>query len=528
MDTPFKDILHTNAIPSDWECQIIREMLVEPRREAAELTREIERIQTLLRELTGKRDALQEFVDTHLALISPARRLPEDVVAEIFTASLPADRNAIMSGAESPLLLCQVSRAWRTLALSTPRLWTSLHIVAPGNVSHLRRITEAASIWLSRSGALPLSISLVHTPSFQFAIGADFSVLLEALVQYSSRWNRIRMKFETHRSFMPLTVLSPTDVPILETINIEGFLSEREHVIDWRSLSFLKTTSLRSVTLRGVADLRRVILPCNELRHLSLAHMASASLTAAEGLEMLRWCPNLETCTLPISSVPDNVPRLPLRMEHLRRLSMVEGIKGAAIDLFIYLDLPMLEEVEYAAYVLQSPLESWLASAHHLRCLSFRVEQDSSFIISESLRLAPALQELVLCFDSALDAKFWAAITPTPENHNVLCPELRIVKFMQFMGTSDTVLLEFIRARAESPLPRISRLLKAHVQFKRTMQIDIRPALQQAITDGLDLSLRYLYLPRHSYSIAQDNDAHSGSDMLSDHWDESHFGFGFR
>jgi hypothetical protein len=180
----------------------------------------------------------------------------------------------------------------------------------------------------------------------------------------------------------------------------------------------------------------------------------------------------------------------------------------------------MLEEVEYAAYILQSPLESWLSSAHHLRCLSFRVEQDSSFIISESLRLAPALQELVLCFDSAFDDEFWDAMTPTPENHNVLCPELRIVKFMQFTRTSDTMLLEFIRARAESQLPHISRLLKVHVQFMRTMQIDIRPAFQQAITDGLDLSLRYLDLPTNSYSIAQDNDAHNRSDLLSNHWDD--------
>jgi hypothetical protein len=255
--------------------------------------------------------------------------------------------------------------------------------------------------------------------------------------------------------------------------------------------------------------------------------MASASLTAAEGLEMLRRCPNLETCTLPVNSPPDNVPRLPLRLEHLRQLSMVELVRGAAINYFISLDLPKLESFEYAAYDLQSPLESWLASAHHLRCLSFRVERNSSFIISESLRLVPALQELVLCFDSSLNAQFWTAITPTTENHNVLCPGLRIVKFIQFMGTFDTVLLEFIRARAESPLPHISRLRKAHVQFRRRMQIDIRPALQQAITDGLDLSLRYLDPPNSSYSIAQDNDAHSKSDLLSDHWDESPFRFSF-
>ncbi|KAJ7887389.1 hypothetical protein B0H13DRAFT_1627509 [Mycena leptocephala] len=143
MDTPFKQILHTNAVPSDGERQRIRELLAGPRTEAAELTAEIERIRNLLRKLTGKRDRLNDFIDTHLALISPARRLPDDVVAEIFAASLPSDRNAVMSGAESPLLFCHVCKAWRNLALLTPRLWKSLHIVAPGDASKLQQLNEA-------------------------------------------------------------------------------------------------------------------------------------------------------------------------------------------------------------------------------------------------------------------------------------------------------------------------------------------------------------------------------------------------
>ncbi|KAJ7918994.1 hypothetical protein B0H13DRAFT_2657103 [Mycena leptocephala] len=138
MVTPFQEILHTNAVPSDAECQRIRELLVGPRRVAAELSDEIERLQGLIHQLTEKRAHLNDFIDAHAALISPVRRLPEDVVAEIFAASLPSDRNAIMSGAESPLLLCHVCKAWRNLALLTPFLWTSLHIVAPTDPSKAR------------------------------------------------------------------------------------------------------------------------------------------------------------------------------------------------------------------------------------------------------------------------------------------------------------------------------------------------------------------------------------------------------
>ncbi|KAJ7025718.1 hypothetical protein C8F04DRAFT_967303 [Mycena alexandri] len=131
MNTPFEEILNTNTVPSDVDCQRIRELVTGPQTEAAKITDEIQRLQSLICELAKKRDALNHFIDPLVALISPARRLPDDVVVEIFTASLPSDRNAVIDGAKSPLLLCHICRAWRNLAISTPRLWTSLHIVAP-------------------------------------------------------------------------------------------------------------------------------------------------------------------------------------------------------------------------------------------------------------------------------------------------------------------------------------------------------------------------------------------------------------
>ncbi|KAJ6619994.1 hypothetical protein B0H10DRAFT_1739000, partial [Mycena sp. CBHHK59/15] len=131
MDSPFKDRLYTNSVPSDADCQAIRTLLVGPRKAAADLMEEITRVHAMLEKLTQKYDQLNEFIDAHLALVSPVRRLPDDVVQEIFAASLPSNQNTTMSGAESPLLLCHICRAWRTIALATPRLWTSLHIVAP-------------------------------------------------------------------------------------------------------------------------------------------------------------------------------------------------------------------------------------------------------------------------------------------------------------------------------------------------------------------------------------------------------------
>ncbi|KAJ7253553.1 hypothetical protein C8J57DRAFT_626486 [Mycena rebaudengoi] len=122
MESPFRHMLNTNIIPDDAECQQIRDFLVDPRREAAQLAEQIARMQKVLEDLTRKRDDLTEFINAHLALVSPARRLPDDIVREIFVASLPAGRNCAISAQESPLLLCTICQSWRSLALSMPRI----------------------------------------------------------------------------------------------------------------------------------------------------------------------------------------------------------------------------------------------------------------------------------------------------------------------------------------------------------------------------------------------------------------------
>ncbi|KAJ7452899.1 hypothetical protein FB451DRAFT_1050704, partial [Mycena latifolia] len=130
LDQTYKDVLHTNFVPSDQECRRIRDFVVAPTDKLQETTEEIARLEALLEQLTRQRDELAEYIDSHLALVAPARRLPEDILREIFIATLPLDRHPGMSPRASPLLISRICNDWRTLALSMPRLWASLHIDA--------------------------------------------------------------------------------------------------------------------------------------------------------------------------------------------------------------------------------------------------------------------------------------------------------------------------------------------------------------------------------------------------------------
>ncbi|KAE9394486.1 hypothetical protein BT96DRAFT_978505 [Gymnopus androsaceus JB14] len=86
---------------------------------------------------------------------------PGDRISSV-GGSILRDRYAVRDLTEAPLLLISVSREWRETAINTPTLWKSLHIFIPSKLSPeaVQRRTIGSSIWLERSGSLPLSISL--------------------------------------------------------------------------------------------------------------------------------------------------------------------------------------------------------------------------------------------------------------------------------------------------------------------------------------------------------------------------------
>ncbi|KAJ7679256.1 hypothetical protein DFH06DRAFT_507663 [Mycena polygramma] len=195
----------------------------------------------------------------------------------------------------------------------------------------------------------------------------DCSLLLETMVQRSSRWKWVRLNPSSHCSLEPLAMLSSTDTLILETIIIEN----RPDAFDWSTVSFLRTPSLRNVTLRYAGNCSNFALPWSRLSHLS-----PGQITLAEGSELLRRCPSLATCVLRFNRREnDSASSLPVcRMEHLRRLSVVDREQGMG-EFIQHLDLPSMHTLEYSAPdPLRFPLASILVISNRLQCLRLCVQ----------------------------------------------------------------------------------------------------------------------------------------------------------
>ncbi|KAJ7114137.1 hypothetical protein C8R44DRAFT_630655, partial [Mycena epipterygia] len=122
-ESPFTTRLGTNYCPKDEEVAEINALLVEPTLRLERLADEIADMQKALNKLTTERDSLAAYLADHKALISPVRRLPLDIIQEIFVACIPTHRNCVMSASEAPVLLGRICSSWRTISLSTPRLW---------------------------------------------------------------------------------------------------------------------------------------------------------------------------------------------------------------------------------------------------------------------------------------------------------------------------------------------------------------------------------------------------------------------
>ncbi|KAF7354744.1 hypothetical protein MSAN_01388500 [Mycena sanguinolenta] len=99
------------------------------------------------------------------ALKYPVLKLPSEVTAEIFVFCLPPIRLSKYedschvvphSVADAPLLFLRVCRAWRDIALATPRLWASIRLPSGGRW----RPFDSWLSWLARAGSCPLSLAL--------------------------------------------------------------------------------------------------------------------------------------------------------------------------------------------------------------------------------------------------------------------------------------------------------------------------------------------------------------------------------
>ncbi|KII91818.1 hypothetical protein PLICRDRAFT_105807, partial [Plicaturopsis crispa FD-325 SS-3] len=131
-DFPVPRLLRTNELPSTMEAQASQAYIDGAEEHMRVFLAGLETILTTLDILNRQCDVLEETIHCYKAVFSPFRRLPAELLSEVFVHCLPPDSAPspyappLSSGpalGSAPLLLMSVCKRWRAVALSTPRLW---------------------------------------------------------------------------------------------------------------------------------------------------------------------------------------------------------------------------------------------------------------------------------------------------------------------------------------------------------------------------------------------------------------------
>ncbi|KAF9450350.1 hypothetical protein P691DRAFT_726221 [Macrolepiota fuliginosa MF-IS2] len=263
--------------------------------------------------------------------LGPMTRLPVELLAQIFEHCLSNDSFPAPAVSQAPLLLAHTCSHWRAVAMSTPSLWSRLHITYKDPSLDV----PITSDWLRRSGCLPLLIS----------ISIDFNEqpaqeILDVICAHSSRWQRIRFEFRgLYCPPMYSLALAEGNTPLLRAFEFDARDISSANITPIISL-LNSAPSLREVTwVDDLADTRR-------LMELPLSRLTLLSITMSHGtldyLELLDQCYNLEhiriTRPRPGGARP---PREPLVLPKLTSLNIAYDLTGILDSLV----LPALKHV---------------------------------------------------------------------------------------------------------------------------------------------------------------------------------------
>jgi hypothetical protein len=205
----------------------------------------------------------------------PIHRLSVELLSEIFLHCPANDYlpSPFIFSSTSPLLLAQVCHLWRETALSTPALWTSLRLNLRHDVIGTDAFALAAHSWLLRSGALPISLTILSScePTKWFP-----DRIIRAIMPFAPRWRTLQLvmpsfalaSFSTILGQLPLLerleleIYSPTPIrfttieaPRLSSLRLSYVLFVNDSIVLWKQLTCLEFERQNLGTCLKIIDL---------------------------------------------------------------------------------------------------------------------------------------------------------------------------------------------------------------------------------------------------------------------------------
>ncbi|KAJ7453200.1 hypothetical protein FB451DRAFT_1565745 [Mycena latifolia] len=524
--TLLQNVLRSSPFPPDpslYHSQISSSMAALSRYDI-----EIQRLQQTLQALLADRLKLKTYIDGCRSALSPVRRLPPELLCEIFSysQSLAEDEEDDSEEHEmknltkwNMLLLSHVCTQWRTLVLETPKFWSDILVDGycwpenPTRPLHLLRTS------LERGACHPLTLSM-DLSDLPDAIAHS---TLDLVMEHCERWQSVSLIVH-----MDVTVLNRMRhikgrLGMLERLEVQFAVSGSASV--GTDLAVFETAPRLSHVLFGNLDLHACPeLPWKQLRSLiyqtggyqdvavSLALMGNLhSETAFELRDFDPW-----GLDLPLALPPLTAKVFSFRIAPCTRRDPHEAVQALG-DLFNSLTLPNLREFSIermrnrfrnAIYWPLRQFESLSMRSSFrdtLRTLELRCVIITEGELFGSLASLASLERLVIADQHDIyqhpdhilitDALFLGLTSPTNSPHLRLVPKLKYFACTSFFEFSAQAYFDFIASRIDSGREPFHSVLR-HFPFT---SCELEPAVLDKLLELVDKGQLKFQLEEESY-----------------------------
>lgn len=327
MNSHLISVIYTNGPPSPIQKRQIKGLIAALKDNVIELDEEIARAQ-------AKREIRLRQIHTYEAALSPCRRLPPELVSEVF---LYAQHNYIVRPANS-LRLSQICSAWRETAVNIPGLWTNISIEY-GRKSYAKKML-LLKMFCSRASGHPLSVRIDGT-RLPPNVDDPISILSPYIKTIKSLTLDVPFCFA-----QSLYSLPPDSFPLLENFRfmstdggpttlvvdlpIHGPFSSAHHLWDFDF----------RVPFQG------------ETLHLpeQLTHVTLEDITCAQALSALRHCPHIIEFCGRFSERGAPFPSVPIVFPNMRSLDITIGNQVDLDDIIDHLTIPALKSLRIRSW----------------------------------------------------------------------------------------------------------------------------------------------------------------------------------
>ncbi|KAJ3714327.1 hypothetical protein DFJ43DRAFT_1160869 [Lentinula guzmanii] len=324
--------------------------------------------------------------------------MPVELLQEIFSYLLPSRDWMLRRSPPPQLALVQVCTYWRNIALSYPRLWSTIMIIQP-----IGRHISMTKLWLERSGQHPLTLYIDHRWFKQDVALITTNIVINLLRPHAHRWKVAIFALPSGIQPSLLTFPPGNEFPLLEILCFDVIGNERFwDKIDVERIEeiFLSSSPrLRELTWKtyGLSLNKPPSIPTN------LTYLAGDFALGLPFFEMLSKMKNLQTLRLYQleGDTPDR-SRLyePLILHRLRSLDIHLGsecmpffldlVRAPSLNVLL-IGRPIAEEAQKALCTFLQKSHCYLKAFTYLETSGSCME----FTLFEDVLLSPQMIYLV-------------------------------------------------------------------------------------------------------------------------------------